>query len=47
MKDFEDIHTAVFEAYKPLMLLGGTDLEALAATPFALPRPRADLTGRA
>ena len=37
MKDLEDIHTAVFVAYKALMLLGSTDLETLAATPFALP----------
>ena len=37
MKDLEDIHTTIFGGFKALMLLGGTDLEALAATPFALP----------
>lgn len=37
MTDLEAIHDGILEAYKALMLLGGTDLEALANGPFALP----------
>jgi len=43
MKDLEDIHSTIFEAYKALMLLGGTDLDALAAEPFALPTGRVSI----
>ena len=38
MQDLESIHGVILEAYKALMLLGGTDLDAaLAKGPFALP----------
>ena len=37
MQDLETIHEVILEAYKALMLLGGTDLDALSKEPFALP----------
>ena len=37
MQDLERVHEAILEAYKALMLLDGTDLDALAKGPFALP----------
>jgi hypothetical protein len=37
MQDLETIHGVILEAYKELMLLGGTDLDALPKGPFALP----------
>jgi hypothetical protein len=37
MQDLERIHGVILEAYKELMLLGGTDLDALAKGPFELP----------
>jgi hypothetical protein len=37
MNDLEHIHTVLFNAYKALSLLSGTDLEALAKEPYALP----------
>jgi len=37
MQDLEDINETIFRAYKALMLLGGTDLEALAKEPFIPP----------
>lgn len=37
IQDLETIHDAILEAYKQLMLLRGTDLDALAQEPFTLP----------
>jgi hypothetical protein len=36
MQDLETIHDVILEAYKQLMLLHGTDLDALAQEPFTL-----------
>ena len=37
MQDLETIHAVILEAYKQLMLLQGTDLDALANGPLILP----------
>ena len=37
MQDLEAVHGVIFEAFKVLMILGGTDLDALAKEPFVLP----------
>jgi hypothetical protein len=37
MQDLEAIHGVILEAYKELLSLGGTDLDALAKEPFTLP----------
>ena len=37
MQDLDAIRAVILEAYKALMLLAGTDLDALANGPFAVP----------
>jgi hypothetical protein len=37
MHDLETIHMTIFDAYKALMLLGGTDLDELAKHEFTPP----------
>jgi hypothetical protein len=37
MRDLEDIHHCLLDAYKTLMLLSDEDLEELVKSPFALP----------
>ncbi len=37
MQDLDSLHGIILEAYEALMLLGGTDLDALAKQPFAAP----------
>ena len=44
MQDLETVHRVILEAYKELMLLGGTDLDALAKGPFALPTAHLPIT---
>ena len=44
MQDLETIHGVILEAYKELMLLGGTDLDALAKGPFVLPTAHLPIT---
>jgi hypothetical protein len=37
MQDLEAVHGVIFEAFKVLVIRGGTDLGALAREPFVLP----------
>jgi hypothetical protein len=37
LRDLDQIHDAILDAYKAVMLLSGIDLEAEAAMPFSFP----------
>jgi hypothetical protein len=44
MQDLETIHEVILQAYKQLMLLGGTDLDALAEGQFTVPTAHVRIT---
>jgi hypothetical protein len=44
MQDLETIHVVILEAYKQLMLLGGTDLDAPTEGQFTPPTTHVKIT---